>query len=438
MDKYIDLFREMPLPAVVLGRDLHEEDRNHAFERDFVQAGMREVVFAALSDDILHFRLGAARTSILEKSIALAGEDVKTFRVRLSRMPSLGSGCVLALFTDITERKKHLEEMSRLASIVDNSDDAILSLSPEIKILSWNDGAAKIFGYCGDTVLLSSAMKLFPESAAGAVSALFRRVLAGESFVRHETVCCHDDGHLFPVSMTLSPLRDHAGISGVTMIARDISSRRHAEEQLLASHHQLRNLMHETVESLSTAHEKRDLYTAGHQRTVSMLGCIVADEMNLSHDQMEGVRIAGLLHDIGKVCLPMAILSKPAALSPEEMALVKRHPQAGYEIVRNIPFTWPVKETILQHHERMDGSGYPHGLRGEKIGVEARILAAADVLEAMSSHRPYRPALGLNAALEELRRFEGVRYDPDVCRAVSRLAEGGALRIDGGRLACKV
>ena len=158
--------------------------------------------------------------------------------------------------------------------------------------------------------------------------------------------------------------------------------------------------------------------------------------MNLPLDRLEGLRVAALLHDIGKVCIPMAILAKPAKLSTEEMALMKMHSEAGYEIVKNVPFTWPVKEIILQHHERIDGTGYPHGLKGDDILLEAKILAIADVLEAMSSHRPYRPALGVDIALQELMDGAGTKYDKTACEAAMKLYYDGILRVENGKLSC--
>ncbi len=166
------------------------------------------------------------------------------------------------------------------------------------------------------------------------------------------------------------------------------------------------------------------------------MSCCIADEMNLSFDRIEALRIAGLLHDIGKVCIPMAILAKPARLNPEEFALMKRHPLAGYEIVRNIPFPWPVKDIILQHHERMDGSGYPNGLAGNDILLETRVIAVADVLEAMSAHRPYRSALGLDAAMAEILEHQGKLYDHDVCQAALKLFEAGTIRVEKDQLVC--
>ena len=274
MDKYAEVFRELPLPAVLLHDGTMRESANEAFESAFVDQGLDGCVLSALGHDLRRFWTEGARRGTVEKNIAVSGSGVKTFRVRLSRLAFCGRDYALALFTDITDRRKQLEEMSRLASIVDSTDDAILSVSPDRKVLSWNPGAEKIYGYCAPAIMHTSVMKIFPDSTAAEAEELFRRACAGESFSRFETINCHEDGHVFPVSMTLSPLRRADAVAGVTIIARDISSRRQAEEQLLASHRQLQNLMHETVESLSTAHEKRDLYTAGHQRTVSTLGCL--------------------------------------------------------------------------------------------------------------------------------------------------------------------
>jgi len=356
----------------------------------------------------------------------------------MSKIDINDKNILFLMFTDITERRAQIEEIGRLASIVDSSDDAIISISLGHKIMSWNNGAERIYGYQAGRVLESSIMKIVPASVAEEFESILSQVANGKSFSRHETINCHEDGHLFPTSMTLSPLIYHDGIIGITIVARDISSRRKTEEELKISHRKMKSLMYETVESLSTAHEKRDLYTAGHQRTVSMISCCIADEMNLPHDQIEGIRIAGLLHDIGKVCIPMAILSKPSILSFEEMALMKKHSQAGYEIVKNVPFSWPVKDVILQHHERMDGSGYPAGLSGDEILIGARILAVADTVEAMSSHRPYRPALGLDKALEEIHQNKKIKYDGNVCEAVFKLFEEGVLRLEQQKLICSL
>jgi PAS domain S-box-containing protein/putative nucleotidyltransferase with HDIG domain len=171
------------------------------------------------------------------------------------------------------------------------------------------------------------------------------------------------------------------------------------------------------IEALARTTEMRDPYTAGHQQRVSQLACAIAEKMGLGKETVESLRVSGLLHDIGKISVPAEILSKPTTLTTVEFNLVQEHVRIGFDILKGIVFPWPVAEMILQHHERMDGSGYPRGLKGEAICLEARILAVADVIEAMASHRPYRPALGIDAALQEIREHQGKLYDPDVVEA---------------------
>jgi len=180
-----------------------------------------------------------------------------------------------------------------------------------------------------------------------------------------------------------------------------------------------------TIQALGLTTEMRDPYTAGHQQRVADLACAVAKEMHVEEQSIHGIRAAGLVHDIGKLSVPAEILSKPSALTPVEFSLVKQHAQTGYDILKGIVFPWPVAEMVLQHHERRDGSGYPRGLKGDAICLEAKILAVADVVEAMASHRPYRPALGVDKALEEVERGAGVLYDPEVVKACLQLFHGG-------------
>lgn len=193
--------------------------------------------------------------------------------------------------------------------------------------------------------------------------------------------------------------------------------RRRTDKGLKEALERLQRNLYQTLESLATALEKRDVYTAGHQRRVAELAGGIARHMGLPAEIVESVELAAHVHDIGKLYVPADILTKPSKLKPMEMGLVKDHPQAGYEILKNVEFPWPIAEIILQHHERLDGSGYPQGLAGEQIRLEARILAVADVVEAMSSHRPYRPALGIDEALEEIRQNKGITYDAEVVDA---------------------
>ena len=190
-----------------------------------------------------------------------------------------------------------------------------------------------------------------------------------------------------------------------------LAERNRAEKELRKSYLKLKNVLERTVGALSFALEKRDPYTAGHQQRVSKLACAIAKKMNLSDEQIEGIRIAGLLHDIDKISVPTDILNKPGKLSKHEFGLIKEHSKAGYDIMKDIEFSQPIAQIILQHHERLDGSGYPRGLVTENILLDARILTVADVVEAMSSHRPYRPALCKEKALDEITQKRGVFYD---------------------------
>lgn len=200
-----------------------------------------------------------------------------------------------------------------------------------------------------------------------------------------------------------------------------ILERKQAQQELKQSFEKLQRSLEGTVYALASTADKRDPYTAGHQQGVTRLACAIAKEMGLPEEQIEGIRMAGLIHDIGKIYVPAEILSKPGTLSETEMNLIKTHPQVGYDILKTVEFRWPIAQIVLQHQERMNGSGYPQGLSGKEILLEARILAVADVVEAMASHRPYRPARGIDKALEEISQNRGVLYDPEAVDACLRL-----------------
>jgi len=188
-------------------------------------------------------------------------------------------------------------------------------------------------------------------------------------------------------------------------------------EELKASYEKIQMILDGTVLAMSRIVESRDPYTAGHQQQVTQIASIIAEKISLPPDRVEAIRISAALHDIGKISVPSEILTKPSRLTDLERELVKTHSQNAYDILKAIDFPYPIADIILQHHERMDGSGYPQGLKGEEILLEARIVAVADVLEAMSAHRPYRPALGIEAAMEEITRHRGLLYDENVVDA---------------------
>jgi putative nucleotidyltransferase with HDIG domain len=206
-------------------------------------------------------------------------------------------------------------------------------------------------------------------------------------------------------------------------IARDITARKKAQNELKQTLKKLNQSIKGTFQALSSALEHRDAYTAGHQEQVSILACAIAREMGLDDDRIQGLYFAGMVHDIGKIAVPAEILAKPTKLSTIELGLIRQHAQTGYDILKDIDFPWPIADIVYQHHERINGSGYPQGLTEDKILLESKILAVADVVEAMTSHRPYRPGLGIDVALQEIEMHKGVLYDPqvvDVCLKLFR------------------
>jgi PAS domain S-box-containing protein len=205
------------------------------------------------------------------------------------------------------------------------------------------------------------------------------------------------------------------------VVYQDITERRHAEAKLTETLESLRKSIKTTIQVLGTVSETRDPYTAGHQKKVADLARAIATEMELPHDKIEGIRMAGAIHDIGKISIPSEILCKPIILSDLEFSIIKAHTQYSYEIIKDVESPWPLADIVYQHHERINGSGYPQGLKGENILMEARILAVADVVEAMISYRPYRPALGVDIALAEIEQNAGTLYDRKVASACLKL-----------------
>ena len=230
------------------------------------------------------------------------------------------------------------------------------------------------------------------------------------------------NGDIFWDEMNISLLRDADGKpTGFLTVGRDITERKRAEEERKQSFERMRKALGATVQAICMTVEMKDPYTSGHQRRVSDLARSIATEMGLSADRRDFIRTASSIHDIGKIAIPSEILSKPTKLTDLEFNLIKTHSQSGYDIMKDIEFPWPVADVVLQHHERMDGSGYPRNLKGDDILMEARIMAVADVVEAMASHRPYRPSKGIEAALEEIEKNKGILYDTIVTDACLRL-----------------
>jgi len=259
--------------------------------------------------------------------------------------------------------------------------------------------------------------RIHPEDRERVLAAVERKLQSEEPYCLECRVKRKDGTYLCWLDRG-SVVYDDAGkprkwIGAVT----DITERKRAEKEVEESANRLQQMMDGTVKAISSALEFRDPYTAGHEKRVAELSSAIAAEMGLPADQVEGVRITGYMHDLGKIAIPAEILFKPGNLTENEINIVRTHPQFGYDILKEIKFVWPVALATLQHHERMNGSGYPQHLKGDEIMLEARILAVADVVETMVSHRPYRPARSTEAALAEISANKGVLYDADVADA---------------------
>jgi HD-GYP domain-containing protein (c-di-GMP phosphodiesterase class II) len=219
----------------------------------------------------------------------------------------------------------------------------------------------------------------------------------------------------------LVELRTAELVKSNQLLKIEIENRKRMQQELQQSFESLKIAMHSTIQAISMTVEKRDPYTYGHQQRVASLAKTIAEELKLPESQIESIYMAAGIHDIGKISLPAEILVKPIPLSDIEISLVQAHAQASYDILKGIEFPWAIADIVLQHHERMDGSGYPRGLAGDNIVFEARIICVADVVETMASHRPYRPSIGMDKALEEIANNRGVLYDPQVVDACLKI-----------------
>lgn len=328
-----------------------------------------------------------------------------------------------------TEREKAeralRESEMKFRSLVQTAVDAIITTDAEGNIVSWNKGAQVIFGYTEADVLSKPLSLIMPGQATSVYNPGDPTAVCKTGQFRvfgkvDEAEGVKKDGSEVPLELSVTTWKTGDGIF-FTTIVRDITERKHSEEALKQSVENLRKILEGTVYALASTAEKRDPYTAGHQQRVARLASAVGNELGLSADEVEGIKVAGTLHDIGKISVPVEILAKPIQLTELEFSIIELHPQAGYDILKSIEFPWPIAQIVLQHHERLDGSGYPTALTGDDILMEARILGVADTVEAMASHRPYRPALGIDMALVEIIEKKGLLYDTAAVDACVKL-----------------
>jgi PAS domain S-box-containing protein/putative nucleotidyltransferase with HDIG domain len=330
------------------------------------------------------------------------------------RIDLSGNPCLIGMGIDLSDRQRAAAELRQAAAkwrtTFDAIGDAVVLLDQEGNIQQCNQAMADLVGKPFPEILGHRCYEVV-HGTSGPIDGC-PMVRMRQSRQRDELVLAMGENWL---KVTVDPILDDAGnLTGAVHLIADITRIKQAEAQVQHSLEKLQKALDGTVLAIANTVEMRDPYTAGHQRQVAQLAAAIAQEMGFSPERVEGMRVLGCLHDIGKIAIPAEILSKPGRLSPMELTLIQDHPRVGYEIIKDIDFPFPLAEGILQHHERLNGSGYPLGIKGPDIILEARILGVADVVEAMASHRPYRVSLGIDQALEEISRNRGILYDPEV------------------------
>ena len=338
---------------------------------------------------------------------------------------------LLGISEDITVRKRVEAELKqseeRYRGIFDNAQEGIFRTTPNGKIIMANQALVKMLGYespkefMADITNIARQLYVNPEDRR-----ILKETIEKHGFIKgYEVQTKRKDGGIIWISLNIYAVRDKKGqILHYEGMNEEITDRKQTIERM-------RKALGATVHAIAVTVETRDPYTAGHQRRVAELARAFATEMNLPIDQIDGIRMAAAIHDLGKISVPAEILSKPTKLTNIEFSLIKTHSQSGYDILKDIDFPWPVARIVLEHHERMNGSGYPNGLTGDNILMESRIIAVADVVESMGSHRPYRPSLGIEVALEEIEKNRGTHYDNAVADACLRIFREKGYQLEG-------
>lgn len=313
-----------------------------------------------------------------------------------------------------------------LAKAVDQSPATVMITSPDPKIEYVNKAFTKTSGYTTEEVIGKNPRFL----SAGHTSLETYKEMWGELTTGRSWTGYFDNkrksGSEFTEKATISSIKDTSGkILHYVSTKEDITDKQRTEQFLADDENAIHLTLLGAIGAVSDLLEARDPYTAGHSKRVSDLAVSIAKEMDLTPSRIEGVRLAGLIHDIGKIKIPMEILNKPSRLTEEEFALVKHHSEVGYQAIKNIPFPMDIPSIVRAHHEKWDGTGYPQGLKGDEIPLEAQILSVADVIESITSHRPYRPALGLDKAFEVVEEWCGSAFSPEIVDAAKRTREKG-------------
>ena len=335
---------------------------------------------------------------------------------------------------DITAHKQAEEMLKRSEEkyrfLAENMNDNIFTMDLNLRTTYVSPSMKKILGFTPEERMKQHITEQVTPASMTLIGEILSEELEREQkglgdpnrSIKFEVEYYHKNGSTVWMENVISGIRDDRGVLiGIHGVSRDITERRRSEYDLKESFERLRKSLGATVQAIALTVETKDPYTAGHQRRVADLARSIATEMRLSSEQIEGLRMGGLIHDIGKVSVPAEILSTTRKLIHIEFDLIKTHSQSGYDILKDIEFPWPIARMVLEHHERMNGSGYPNGLTGDNLLLESRILAVADVVESMASHRPYRPALSIEKALVEIENNKGILYDNVAVDACLRL-----------------
>ena len=320
---------------------------------------------------------------------------------------------------------EHLVDQEWFNALLDSSLDCIIAIDHDGIIVEYNRAAEIVFGYpAAEAIGRRLDELIIPERYRN----LHREALAhylqtGEGNIIGRRVEVHaqtKQGKEIPVELTVLPI--HPGNTPYfTAYLRDITERKAAEEKIRGYSIKLKESLIETINSVSTTVELRDPYTAGHQRRVAALAYAIGHELKLDEQRLEGLYFGGMVHDIGKIMVPTEVLTDRGHLGFSAWDTIRLHPAMGYKILKSVHFPWPIATMILQHHEKLDGSGYPNGLMGDDIILESRIITVADVVEAIQSVRPYREAKGMKAAIDEITQWSGIKYDAAAVAACRRL-----------------
>jgi PAS domain S-box-containing protein len=331
---------------------------------------------------------------------------------------------IMGVTRDITERKQAeralLESEEKYRLVVENAKESII-ITQDMKLVFVNNAAISMVGYSKEILTLKSFTDfIHPDDLKMVVDYHIKRIKGEEVPPVYSFRVIGQDGTVIWCELNAAVIQ-WKGKPATLNFLNNITERRKSEEELKQTLESLRKSIGATIQTMVSAVEMRDPYTAGHQLRVADLACSIAAEIGLPQDKIDGIRMAGSIHDIGKLSIPAEILSKPTKLTDIEFSLIKEHSRSGYEMLKDVESPWPLAQIVYQHHERMNGSGYPRNLKGKEILIEARIMAVADVVEAIASHRPYRPGLGIEVALEEIEKNKGIFYDDAVADACLRL-----------------